>query len=84
LRASAACWSDAVWAIVVDAPHEALEKAEHQMTLQAARANPDRETWGATPEQQALMNRAKTMGGNHAPPPAGRPPSIKRGNGRPI
>lgn len=85
LRVSAACWCDAVWAIIVDAPHKALESAEQQMTIAAARAKPDRDTWGVLPEHQALMRKAQAQGGSHGP--AARPdtgPRVRRGNGRPV
>lgn len=58
LRVSAACWFDAAWAIVVDAPHEALSKVNDQMVLAQNRARPNRETWGVSEEEQALMAKA--------------------------
>lgn len=75
---------DAVWAIVVDAPQEALEKIEERMTIHEARANPDRETWGVTPEQQKMMKRAQNLAGAGTGPQP--PPTIRtrRGDGRPA
>jgi len=58
LRVSAACWFDAAYAIIMEAPHEALEKMFDQLTRAQARAEPDRETWGVLPEHQRLMSKA--------------------------
>lgn len=57
LRVPAAVWLDAVYAIVLEAPHELLEKVHGQITIQTARMRPDRETWGMTPDQVALTNK---------------------------
>lgn len=56
-RVPAATWFDAVYAIVVEAPHELLEKLHAQLTISSARLRPDRSTWGATPDQVALTNK---------------------------
>lgn len=81
MRVTAACWFDTVWAIVMDAPHEALTKAHDQMVLQQNRARPDRDTWGVSEDEQALMARAMKQ----QPAPATATPSgRKRGDGRPI
>lgn len=79
LRVSAACWFDAVWSILMDAPGDRLQKASDQMTLAQNRARPDRETWGMTPEQQAMMQRAVNQ---PAAPPAR--PTRRRGDGTPM
>lgn len=59
-RAPAARWLDAVYAIVMRAPHEVLEKMQSQLTIQTARLRPDRETWGLLPDQVAAS--AKLVG----------------------
>lgn len=78
LRVSAACWFDAVYAIIMEAPHDALEKMFDHLVKATARADPDRETWGMLPEHQRLMNKAANAAGNTVP---NRRP---RGNGRPM
>lgn len=62
-RVPAAGWFAAVYAIVVDAPTELLEKLHAQIVMTSTRIRPDRETWGVTPEQQAMMKRAERAGG---------------------
>jgi hypothetical protein len=56
-RVAAATWFDALYAIVVDAPGEILEKLHGDIVIQTARLRPDRETWGALPEHVALTNK---------------------------
>jgi hypothetical protein len=77
LRVSAACWFDAAYAIIVEAPQETLEKMFDHLVTAQARMDPDRETWGALPEHRRLMERAVNT------PPA---PTNHRtkGNGRPM
>lgn len=53
-RVSGGRWLDMVYAIVMQAPHEILEKMQSQITIQTARLRPDRETWGLLPDQVAL------------------------------
>lgn len=67
LRASAACWFDAMYAIIMEAPHEALNKMFDTLVIAQARAEPDRETWGMLPEHQRMMSRVAKDG--HQPPP---------------
>lgn len=59
-RVPLATYLDVLYAIVMEAPHTALEKTYDQIVIQAARMNPDRETWGLLPEHQALTQ--KTLG----------------------
>lgn len=47
-------WLDAVWAVYVDAPHKLLTDLAKERVVRAAQLRPDRDTWGATPEHQAL------------------------------
>lgn len=82
LRVSAACWFDAAYAIVMEAPTEALEKMADRLAIASARARPDRETWGMTPEQQEMMARAAKGGARHGGTVA--PPRRTRGNGGPV
>ena len=56
-RVPLATWLDAIYAIVADAPHELLDKLNGHFVIASARARPDRESWGATPEQVALSNK---------------------------
>jgi hypothetical protein len=56
-RVSAAVWWDALYAIVVDAPHEQLEKLYDQIVLKSHQLRPDRATWGLLPDQVAMTNK---------------------------
>lgn len=56
-RAPADVWLDTIYAIVAEAPGEKLEKINEQLVIHSARMRPDRETWGALPEHQALMRK---------------------------
>lgn len=78
MRASAACWFDAAYAIIVDAPHQALEKLFEHLVRAQARAEPDRDTWGVLPEHQRLMQKAAAVANTN--PTARR----ARGDGRPM
>lgn len=48
-------WLDAVYALWVGAPHDAMQKARQSFDRQAVTIAPDRDTWGMTPEQIAQM-----------------------------
>jgi hypothetical protein len=48
-------WLDAVYALWADAPHEVLKRARQVIDQHAVTIAPDRDTWGATPEQIAQM-----------------------------
>lgn len=61
-RVSAARWLDAVYAILMTAPAESLEKMQDQLTLKTNVVRPDRATWGLTPEQIEMQSRL-TAGG---------------------
>jgi hypothetical protein len=61
-RVSAARWLDAVYAILMEAPAEALERMNDQLTLKTNIVRPNRETWGLTPEQIEMQSRL-TAGG---------------------
>lgn len=61
-RVSAASWLDAVYAILMEAPAEALQKMHDQLVIKAAILRPDRATWGLAPEQIALSNRLTGKG----------------------
>jgi hypothetical protein len=78
LWASAACWFDAAYAIIMEAPHDALEKMLDALVRASARADPDRETWGVLPEHQRLMSKAAAAANTN---PAAR---RTRGDGRPA
>ena len=55
LRMAASAWLDAVYALWIDQPDkDILTKANQTLVVASARLIPDRETWGALPEQQAL------------------------------
>lgn len=56
-RVSAAGWLAAVYAILMEAPGEMLQKMHDQIVIKSAVLRPDRKTWGLTPEQVALTNR---------------------------
>lgn len=53
-RVEAIDYLDALWAIIVDAPVDHLIKLQDRMTVEVARADPERarEDWGARPEHQ--------------------------------
>lgn len=61
-RVSVARWLDAVYAILMTAPAEQLERMQDQLTLKSNIARPNRETWGLTPEQIEMQSRL-TAGG---------------------
>jgi hypothetical protein len=63
LRTSFDVWLDAVYAVLMEAPHEALAKMRDQIVIQSARLRPDRETWGLLPEHQEQMRRVVGSGG---------------------
>lgn len=67
-------WLDAVYAVSVEAPYEALEKLNKQMIVKSAMVDPEaaRETWGALPEHQAMAGK---LGRQAAPPPV---PGVQR------
>lgn len=77
LWASAACWFDAAFAIIMEAPHDALDKMLDHMVRSQARAEPNRETWGLEPGHQRLMSKAAAAANTN-------PAAPKRGNGRPL
>jgi len=56
-RAPAAVYLDALYAIVVEAPHEGLEKLHDQITLKTHQLRPDRETWGLLPDQVEMTKK---------------------------
>ena len=76
LRAPASVWLDAVYAIVVDAPNEQLQRIHEQITMQAGRLRPDRDSWGLDPDQAALTNKITKLD-NKAPTVAQRGGSAK-------
>lgn len=78
MRASAACWFDAAYAIIMEAPYEALDKMLDHLVRTQAKAEPDRETWGMLPEHQRLMSKA--AGSANTNPAARR----TRGDSRPL
>lgn len=63
LRTPFDVWLDAVYAVLMEAPHEALAKMRDQVVIQSARLRPDRETWGLLPEHQERMRRVVGSGG---------------------
>lgn len=69
---------DCVYAIVAEAPHDVLERWRKQLTMEGAKAWPERDTWGLTPEMQRL-SAPLTAGQDEAPPE--RQPT-QRGDGR--
>jgi hypothetical protein len=79
LRTSASTWLDAVYALWIDQPGDGiLAKAHRQLVIASAKLMPDRETWGALPEQQAL-GVARMTGGT-----AGQAaPRLRNGSTRP-
>jgi hypothetical protein len=82
LRVPADTWLDAVYAIVVEAPHEVLEKVHGQFIVASARIAPDRDSWGALPEHVALTNKLTGLDRPGAPRPARRataPPGHRAG-----
>lgn len=56
-RAPAAVWLDALYAIVVDAPLELLEKLHDKIQLKSDQLRPDRSTWGLLPHQVEMTNK---------------------------
>lgn len=55
LRTELGTWLDAVYALWIDQPGaDVLTSASRALVIASAKAAPDRETWGALPEQQAL------------------------------
>lgn len=72
LSTDLATWLDSVYAVWIEAPHEALEKASSHMIKATARLRPEeaRETWGMRPEHQAMAGRL------------GRGPGLEAGAGR--
>ncbi len=55
LRTPLAAWLDAVYSLWVEQPDgDILARANRTMIIETAKARPDRDTWGALPEQQAL------------------------------
>lgn len=77
LRVSAACWFDAAYAIIIEAPHDVLNKMFDHLVRSQARAEPDRETWGLLPEHQRLMSKAAASANTN-------PARRTRGDGRPM
>lgn len=75
-------WLDAVYAIWLDAPSEKFEKASRTMVISSAKLRPNRETWGITPEQQALGGKLQAGPGleaaGHGAPGSPLPPAIQR------
>jgi len=51
-----------VYAILMEAPGEALQKMHDQIVIKSAVLRPDRATWGLTPDQVALTNRLTGKG----------------------
>lgn len=83
LRVTAACWFDAVWAILMEAPHDVLTKTADKMTLAQNRARPDRDNWGLSAEEQALTQRAMSQTTPTTPTNAPMR-GARRGDGRPA
>lgn len=58
LRVPLATWLDAVYAIVMsEMDADRLDKMHASVTIASARARPDRESWGLTPDQVALSSK---------------------------
>lgn len=58
LRVPLATWLDAVYAIVMsEMDKDRLDKMHASLTIASARARPDRESWGLTPDQVALSQK---------------------------
>lgn len=55
-RTPLSAWLDALFVIMLETPVEDIQKLEEQLTTVDAQIDPKatRETWGVTPEQQAL------------------------------
>jgi hypothetical protein len=69
LRTDAGAWLDSVYALWIEQPPtDALERAQRAMVIGSARLAPDRETWGALPEQQALGVARLTKGTGYGAP----------------
>lgn len=60
-RTALSAYCAAVWAIVVEAPHEAIQKITDQLIVSEAVRDPERarETWGVLPEHQAGARKAE-------------------------
>lgn len=56
-REPAATWLHAVYAIVSTAPFDALKAMDDKLIGLSARLDPNRETWGLTPEHQRAGGR---------------------------
>jgi hypothetical protein len=67
-REPASVWLHAVYAIVASAPMDVLKAMDDKMIGLSARADPNRETWGATPEHQRA-SAGLVRGANDIPPP---------------
>lgn len=69
LRTDAGAWLDSVYALWIEQPPpEALERADRALVIGSARAAPNRDTWGALPEQQALGVARLTKGTGYGAP----------------
>lgn len=68
-REPASTWLHAVYAIVASAPMDVLKAMDDKMIGLSARADPNRETWGATPEHQRAMGRLVQGQGDIPDPP---------------
>lgn len=63
-------WLDAAYAVWIDAPYEALEKANVEMVKAMARLRPEaaRETWGLLPQHQAMTGKLGRQQAPHVGP----------------
>jgi hypothetical protein len=69
-REPASVWLHAVYAIVASAPMDVLKAMDDKMIGLSARADPNRETWGATPEhQRAMAGLVRGVDADVPPPP---------------
>jgi hypothetical protein len=69
-REPASVWLHAVYAIVASAPMDVLKAMDDKLIGLSARADPNRETWGLTPEHQRAMSRlVREKDGDIPPPP---------------
>lgn len=68
-REPASVWLHAVYAIVATAPMDVLKAMDDKMIGLSARADPNRETWGALPDHQRAMSRLVRQQDGEVPEP---------------
>lgn len=68
-REPASVWLHAVYAIVATAPMDVLKAMDDKMIGLSARADPNRETWGALPDHQRAMSRLARQQDGEVPEP---------------